>query len=140
MMQVCGHCRLPTREDDSLRTIQITNAGTCQVCRDCVADEMGLPRPVIAYPVGSDIPLVGSGLAMRPVRVCGLCRQSLRFEENDAHIRLREGDSEQFGEGVYSVCQDCLARWKPVILERRKAEGAVPLGTTVNTMSRHALL
>ena len=151
----CGHCRQMAREDDSLRTIEITNYGLAQVCRECVARQQGRDPEPITYPAGSLIPVVGSGMAQRHISLCGTCRQAMRWGENQAHIRLRAGDStgsvyviaegdcageNEIEEGAYAVCQDCADIWKPAILRRLKADNVFPLTMEVRQVPRNGWL
>lgn len=158
MNEICGACRQYTREDDSLVTYHSTSIGIVQACLDCGAEFTGSAvasatsgvAPV-TYPVGSKIPDIGDGLARRKIRVCGICRRALRWNDDGGYLRLAfddvwgvsaDGVYERLGpqEGAYAACSECVAAWRPVIFARLIREGILKPDVTVEMMPEDALM
>lgn len=150
MNEICGACRRPTREDDTLLTYHFTAIGVVQACRDCGAEFAESDPVTPIYPVGTRLPEVGDGLQRRKIRVCGICRRALRWDDESDCLRLSEEDVWQLGpdgvmerviqEGAYSACWECVAAWRPVILARLIRHGILKPDVTVETMPQDALM
>lgn len=125
----CNHCGRALRWDEEQRPIFLEGVGQVWCCPDCQARAQGLPAPAPRrYPAGSRIP-------RHPRRndgdmpLCGLCRLALPYgQEQGVYLRLRTeflGDDDPTP-GSYVACNECVARWRPRLLDYLKAEGLLP--------------
>jgi hypothetical protein len=133
MPRICQKCRLAPREDDPLRTMEVPGLGMASICRDC----QGLEPRIWPEGIHKDLPTIGEGLQQRLIRLCGICRLSLRESEpeGDVHslIRLKAEDiarlpwlRHHIEAGVgYAACEDCQRKIKPVMYPRLVAAGII---------------
>lgn len=141
-MQTCGVCRQALREDDHLITHQFASGAIAQACRDCLSEDRGTEPDWVPYPVGAWIPEVGEGLGRRKVRICGICRTALRWDEDNHCMRVSPEDigEGELKPGCYMCCSGCVDFYKPKILGRLIRDGILKPEVTVRTMPRNALL
>jgi hypothetical protein len=53
------------------------------------------------------------------VRLCGICKRSPREDDPMGVIRLHPEDLAAGGqEGAYQACEECLAKWTPIVKAR----------------------
>lgn len=127
-MLSCPCCGKALRRDESLSVAE-TSEGTQGVCPRCKASITGQPEPEPRiYPVGCRMPRE-RGTADAPLKICGLCRQALFWDDNVRSIRVPEND-QGVEPGVYHACRDCLAAWKPAVAQRLKEELGLELNVT----------
>lgn len=120
MAKSCPRCRGALRRDETLSVVQ-TPDGIQGVCPRCKARVTGEPEPPPRlYPVGCRMPHE-PGHADAPLKICGLCRQALFWDDHGKAMRVPAND-QGVEPGVYHACGDCVTTWQPAIALRLETE------------------
>jgi hypothetical protein len=133
----CPRCSRIMRRDEYLETIQHLD-GICQSCPVCIAEATGTPvPPEKTYPKGSRIPRKRNSDG--DMEICALCRRALYWNDQPTPMRVPEND-QGVEPGVYASCYECVRTWKPAIMDRLLAEGAIAQPLELASLGGNMLL
>jgi hypothetical protein len=138
----CPRCDGPLRRDESLSRVQgFGPAGetvAVLACPRCVAAVTGTEAPPDRlYPPGCRMPREPGSDA--DLRICGLCRKALHWEDRTAAMRVPENER-GVEPGVYAACGCCVEEWRYAILDRLVGAGLLPAGTPAAALAGNMLL